>query len=131
MISMENNVVNNSQNQATSYQTLAEKASKLILTSAVINNYTDDDNLFILAAIIGLIAGVLINKAAFLEAEAQQIAPGVTTFANRLKIIGTTISLASSLILFWALLIEVSLKSQGVRFGTSSSLAGSTGSLRV
>jgi hypothetical protein len=128
---MENTNTNNGQNQAISYQTLAEKASKLILTSAVINNYTDDDNLFILAAIIGLAAGVLINKAAFLEAEAQQIAPGVTTFANKLKIIGTTISLASSLILFWALLIEVSLRSQGIRFGTSSSLAGSTGSLRV
>jgi hypothetical protein len=128
---MENTNTNHGQNQAVSYQTLAEKASKLILTSAVINNYTDDDNLFILAAIIGLAAGVLINKAAFLEAEAQQIAPGVTTFANKLKIIGTTISLASSLILFWALLIEVSLRSQGIRFGTSSSLAGSTGSLRV
>jgi hypothetical protein len=130
---MDTTANNRDNNQAgnTSYSDLAKLASQLTLISSTISNYTDDDNLFILASIIGLIAGILINKAAFLEAEAQQIAPGVTTFANRLKIIGTTVSLASSLILFWALLIEVSLRSQGVRFGTSASLAGSTGALMV
>lgn len=104
----------------------ARIASILLLIASLINNVTEDDNLFVLAAVIGLIAVILLYKAALLEARAQQIAPGVTTFANRLKILGSTASILVNLILFWALLIEVQLRREGVSFprATASGTAG-------
>jgi hypothetical protein len=108
----------------------AKIASILFLLSSLISNITEDDNLFVLSSLISLTAGILLLKAAHLEAEAQQIAPGVTTFANKLKIIGSSVSIIVTLILLWALLIEISLKQQGITFPQATA-AGTTGAFSV
>lgn len=108
----------------------AKIAGILLLLASLISNLAEDDNLFVLASLISLTAGILTYKAANLEAEAQQIAPGVTTFANKLKIIGSTVSIGVTLILLWALLIEISLRQQGITFPQATA-AGTTGTFIV
>lgn len=100
-----NNNVNNNM-ETPEYERLATLASRLLLFSSIISNTTDEPSYLIGASIIGLYAGILLVKSAILEAEAQQVAPGETTFANKLKLIGTSGNLACSFILYIALLIE-------------------------
>ena len=114
------------ENQNGKYNELADLASLILLFSSIIVNTTKKDALLIFASVISLYAGTLLIKSAYLEAEAQQIAPGVTTTANKLKIIGTTGSLIFSLILFTALLIEVSIKQQGTVAGQTP-ISGTVG----
>ena len=114
------------ENQNGKYNELADLASLILLFSSIIVNTTKKDALLIFASVISLYAGTLLIKSAYLEAEAQQIAPGVTTTANKLKIIGTTGSLIFSLLLFTALLIEVSIKQQGTVAGQTP-ISGTVG----
>jgi hypothetical protein len=126
---------NTQRNGSSSTQTSDGKAEAriagiLLLLASLISNLTESDDLFVFASVTGLVANLLLYKAAHLEARAQQIAPGVTTFANRLKIIGSSVSVGVTLILLWALLIEVSLKQQGVSFAASTQ-AGQSGAFLV
>jgi hypothetical protein len=126
VIPLETNAANN---VAQSSET-ATLASKLVLISSIINNLNaataKQDNLYVVAATIGLIASYLSKTAAFQEANEQQIAPGVTTFANELKIISSSIGLLSGLIAYWALLIEVSLRAQGIAAPQTPGSSGNT-----
>lgn len=108
----------------------ANLASRLLLISSIIVNVIEGDNFLVLASLISITAGILTIKAAKLEAVEQQIAPGVTTFANGLKLIGSHLSIVVSLILLWALLIEISIK-QTSRVAVGPTLAGSLGAFRV
>ncbi len=123
---MERNAANRA---AQSKQTIT-LASELILISSIINNVNTatakQDNLYVVAASIGLLASYLTKIAAFQEANEQQIAPGVTTFANELKIISSSIGLLSGLIGYWALLIEVSLRAQGIQAPQAPGSSGNT-----
>lgn len=105
-------------------------ASRLLLLGSLIVNTTKLDNMLVLASVLNLIAVVFIRRAAVLEAEEQQIAPGVTTFANNLKLIATPLSILVSLLLLWALLIEISLK-QPVGVAPATTGAGATGALTI
>lgn len=105
------------QNSQTDYQRLAQLSSQFSLLSSLIVNSTKEDNLLIDASIISLIGDVIIIISVLLEAYEQQIAPGVTTYADTLKIIGTIGALIFALILFKAQLIEVSLKNQSAIVG--------------
>lgn len=109
---------------------IATLASRLNLISSILNNFniSKQDEIYVIAGVIGLISTNLVRKSAILEANEQQIAPGVTTFANNLKLIGTSIALISSSILFWALLIEVSLRAQGIQAPQSSATGINTNS---
>jgi hypothetical protein len=121
--------MNAANNPAQSSQTIT-LASKLILISSIINNVNTatakQDDLYVVAATIGLIASYLSKTAALQEANEQQIAPGVTTFANELKIISSSIGLISGLIAYWALLIEVSLRAQGISAPQTPGASGNT-----
>jgi hypothetical protein len=126
VIPLEANAANN---VAQSSET-ATLASKLVLISSIINNLNTatakQDDLYVVAATIGLIASYLSKTAALQEANEQQIAPGVTTFANELKIISSSIGLLSGLIAYWALLIEVSLRAQGIAAPQTPGSSGNT-----
>jgi hypothetical protein len=108
----------------------ANLASRILLVASIIVNVIEGDNFLILASILGIAAGLLTIKSARLEAVAQQIAPGVTTFANGLKLIGSHISIIVSLLLFWALLIEVAAR-QTTGVAAEPTLAGSVGAFLV
>jgi hypothetical protein len=120
---------NTSNQPAQSSQTISV-ASKLILISSIINNLNTatakKDNIYVIAATIGLVASYLSEIAALQEANEQQIAPGVTTFANELKIISSSIGLLSGIIAYWALLIEVSLRAQGIQAPQTPVISGNT-----
>ncbi len=117
-------------NQASQSSQTATVSSRLVLISSLINNINTatgkSDNIYVLAATIGLIASYLSKVAALQEANEQQIAPGVTTFANELKIISSSIGLLSGLIAYWALLIEVSLRAQGIQAPQTTGTSGNT-----
>lgn len=119
-----NNIEQTSQAEKT-----ATLASNLVLISSILNNFNTAkrDDIFLIAGIIGLLSNFLSNKAAFQEANEQQIAPGVTTFANELKIIGSSIGLVAGIILFWALAIEISLRAQGIQAPITPSSGGASG----
>lgn len=108
----------------------ATAASRILLISSIIVNIMEQDEMLVLASVLNLAAGFLILKAAFLEAEEQQIAPGVTTPANRLKIIGSIGNIGISVILLIALLIEVSIK-QTSAVGAAPTVAGATGAVLI
>ncbi|HYF84219.1 MAG TPA: hypothetical protein VEB00_14460 [Clostridia bacterium] len=108
----------------------AKLAGRLLLTASIIVNVIGGDTFLILASVLGITANFLTVKAAKLEAVEQQIAPGVTTFANGLKLIGSHTGVFVSIILFWALLIEISLK-QVEPVAAEPTLAGSTGAFLV
>lgn len=99
------------------FSSLATLAARLYLIASTITNTTKDDKLLVLAATLGLIAAALLVKAANLEAVEQQVAPGQTTFANNLKLIGTKGVFISASILYLALLIEVTIKQQAKELG--------------
>ncbi len=109
----------------------ATVASRLLLFASLIVNTMKQDNMFVIASSLNLVALFLIRRAAILEAEEQQIAPGVTTFANNLKLLATPMSLTASLILFWALLIEISLKQPITGVTPAPTGAGAAGSLFI
>ncbi len=108
----------------------ATLASRLLLTASIIVNVLEGDNFLIIASVLSITAGFLTIKAAKLEAVEQQIAPGVTTFANGLKLIGSHTGIFVSIILFWALLIEISIK-QATPVAAQPVLAGTTGAFLV
>lgn len=108
----------------------ADTASVLLLISSIIVNFVEGDEFLVIASVISLTAGFLTIRAARLEAEEQQIAPGVTTFANGLKLIGSHVGVGVSLIFLWALLIEISLK-QPVGIAVEPTFAGATGAFLV
>lgn len=120
----------NAANQRAKSSDTAALASKLFLIFSLINNLNiataKRDNIYVIAATIGLIANYLSKIAAFQEANEQQIAPGVTTFANELKIISSSIGLISGILSYWALLIEVSLRAQGISAPPTPSVGGNT-----
>jgi hypothetical protein len=89
------------------------------------------DNMLVLASSLNLVALLLIRRAAVLEAEEQQIAPGVTTFANNLKLIATPLSVTASVLLLWALLIEITLKVPPIGITSAPTGAGATGAVLV
>jgi hypothetical protein len=105
-----------------------ENAVKLVLLASLINNINlataKSDSIYVIAASIGLAASYLSKVAAFQEAEEQQIAPGVTTFANELKLISSSLGLIANLIGYWALLIEVNLRAQGVEAPQTPKISG-------
>ncbi|MHB1393657.1 MAG: hypothetical protein ACYCYE_11415 [Clostridia bacterium] len=109
----------------------ATLASRILLLASLIVNTIKQDNMLVLASIMNLIALLLIRRAAVLEAEEQQIAPGVTTFANNLKLIATPLSITASVLLLWSLLIEVSLKQPIVGVSPAPTAAGSAGAFLV
>lgn len=108
----------------------AKLAGRMLLTSSIIVNVLEGDTFLILASVLSVIAGILTIKAARLEAEEQQIAPGVTTFANGLKLIGSYTGLFVSVILLWALLIEISIK-QTTELSAQPGMAGTLGAFLV
>jgi hypothetical protein len=110
---------------------LANLAARLLLIGTTLINVDKSDQTFVLAGILNLTGGLLLRRAAVLESQEQQIAPGETTFANKLKLIGTAGGLFFSLILFWALLIEISLKQPTTGIAGTPTLAGASGSLFV
>lgn len=126
VILVENDRVNNVSNSS---QTI-KLASMLVLISSIINNVNTatakQDSLYVIAATIGIIASSLTKKAAIQEATEQQISPGVTTFANELKIISSSTALIAGLIAYWALLIEVSLRAQGIEAPQATNVSGNT-----
>jgi hypothetical protein len=129
---VEMNAGSQSTGQMSQSSETAALASRLILISSIINNLNaataKQDNIYVIAATIGLIASYLSEIAAIQEANEQQIAPGVTTFANNLKLIAAAIGLISAAISYWALLIEVSLRAQGI---SAPQTAGSSGDTSV
>lgn len=108
----------------------ATAASRILLISSIIVNIMEQDEMLVLASVLNLAAGFLVVKAAFLEAEEQQIAPGVTTPANRLKILGSIGNIGISVILLIALLIEVSIR-QATAIGAAPTIAGATGAVLI
>lgn len=109
----------------------ANLASRLFLLGSLIVNTTEQDNMLVFASVLNLIALLLIKRAAVLEAEEQQIAPGVTTFANNLKLVATPLSIISSVLLLWSLLIEVALKQPIIGVAPAPTGAGSAGAVLV
>lgn len=109
----------------------ATLASRILLIGSLIVNTMKEENMLVLASMMNLIALLLIRRAAVLEAEEQQIAPGVTTFANNLKLIATPLSITASVLLFWALLIEITLKQPIVGVSPAPTGAGSAGAFFV
>lgn len=109
----------------------ATVASRLLLFASLIVNTMKQDNMLVLASVLNLVALFLLQRAAVLEAEDQQIAPGVTTFANNLKLLATPISTFASILLFWALLIEIALKQPVSGIAPAPSGAGTAGSLFI
>jgi diacylglycerol kinase len=108
-----------SEQQPEYFRQLATFASRLLLISSIITNIEKEAKFLIIASIISLYAGLLLVKSAAIEAQVQQIAPGQTTIANRLKLVGTTGNLIFSFILYIVLLIETSI-------GTPPTVAGQT-----
>ncbi|MGE5631559.1 MAG: hypothetical protein ACM3TR_10755 [Caulobacteraceae bacterium] len=109
----------------------ANVALRLLLFGSFIVNTMKQDNMFILASVLNLTASLLLRKAAVLEAEEQQIAPGVTTFANNLKLIATAMSIGVSSLLLWALLLEISIRQRIVGVSAAPTTAGAAGALLV
>jgi hypothetical protein len=101
------------------FRQLATYAGRLLLFSSIIVNTRKEPSFLIGASIISLYAGTLLVKSALIESEVQQVAPGETTLANKLKLIGTTGNLVFSTVLFFVLLIETYL-------GTPPTIAGQT-----
>lgn len=109
----------------------ANVASRLFLFGSLIVNTMKQDNMLVLASSLNLIALLLVRRAAVLEAEEQQIAPGVTTFANNLKLIATPLSITASALLLWALLIEIALKQPVIGVAAAPVGAGAAGAVLV
>lgn len=109
---------------------LAALASELVLISSIINNINrvtaKKDSIYIIAASIGLFSSYVAKLAADQEGLEQQIAPGVTTFANNLKITSSSLGLVAGLLSYWALLIESSLRAQGISAPQTPGITGNT-----
>jgi hypothetical protein len=99
---------------------IANFANVLFLIGQTVSVTTKDVKVIESAILVKLFCGVLFILASVLEANEQQIAPGVTTEANRLKVSGSIISIIGSLILTRAFYIEERLKQQGVSFPTAT-----------
>lgn len=133
-----NQRANQAANQTPNSAATSTLSSNLVLISSIINSLNiateKQDSLFVLAATIGLIATYLTRISAIQEANEQQIAPGVTTFANNLKLISSNLALLAAAIAYWALLIEVSLRAQGISAPQTPGFAASptvTGAVSV
>ncbi len=106
-------------------------ALRILLIGSIIVNVMKQDEMLVFASVLNLIALFLLRKAAVLEAEEQQISPGVTTFANNLKLFVTPISIFNAILLFWALLIEISSKIPIIGIESAPKEAGATGAFLV
>jgi hypothetical protein len=115
------------QNDTKPRDAMALVARRLLLFSSAIVNFTTENEPLILASFMSFTASLLVYKAASLEATEQQIAPGITTVANRIKVFASAVSIFISFILFWALLIEIAVKGQTAGIGAEPTLAGATG----
>jgi hypothetical protein len=123
----------------TSVQPVSEETARLVriaqyilIATAFVNLTTKDDDILVLSAYANIAAVILLIVAVNREAKEQEIAPGVTTPANRLKIIGTAVSLISNLVLTAALLKEVAIKKQtGVEQAFLPPAQTSTGAFTV
>ncbi|WP_163195680.1 hypothetical protein [Clostridium thermarum] len=120
----------NTEQQPEYFRQLATFASRLLLISSIITNIEREAKFLIVASIISLYAGFLLVKSANIEAQVQQIAPGQTTLANRLKIVGTTGSLIFSFILYIVLLIETAIGTPPTVSGQTP-VSGTSGALLV
>lgn len=120
----------NNQEQLTEHQKLAKFAARLLLISSITINTTKEDRFLVAASTLSLIAGFLLIRSAEVESREEQVAPGQTTFANNLKMIGTKGALLFSFILFTALITEVILK-QPPTIAGQTPVAGTAGALFV
>ena len=109
----------------------ATTAGRLFLFGSLISNTMQQDSMLVLASSLNLVGLLLIRKAAVLEAEEQQIAPGETTFANKLKLVATPLSITASALLLWALLIEITLKVPPTGAAPATTGAGAIGAFLV
>lgn len=124
-----NNAAETSDNTQPEYfRELAKLAGRFLLLGSIIVNTRSEPSFLIGASIISLYGGTLLIKSALIESEVQQVAPGETTFANKLKKIGTTGNLIFSLLLFFALLIEIYLGNPPTVAGQTP-VAGPSGAL--
>lgn len=124
------NTSKNAENELTDFQLLARIAGRFLLVSSLIVNTRREPDFLIGASTIGLFAGILLVKSAILESQEQQISPGETTFANKLKLIGTSGNLICSFLLFIALITEIKL-GQPPTVAGQSSISGGVGSLFI
>lgn len=109
----------------------ATLASRILLLASLIVNTMKQENMLVVASMMNLIALLLLRRAAVLEANEQQIAPGVTTFANNLKLTATPLSIIASVLLLWALLIEITLKVPPIGISSAPVGAGAAGAALV
>lgn len=111
---------------------LVRIAQYILIATAFVNITSTDDNILVLAAFANIAALILLVSASLREAREQQIAPGQTTPANRLKIIGTGTSLLANLALTSALLKEAAIRRQtGVSQLLIPSVQASTGAFSI
>ncbi|MDF2675201.1 MAG: hypothetical protein K0R09_3473 [Clostridiales bacterium] len=93
---------------------LGELANQILLLGQAIVVATKNNQLILLAVYIKLFVGFLFIMAVILESKEQQIAPGVTTPLNKLKLFGSTISQIGAIILTYVLQNEIALREAGV-----------------
>lgn len=101
------------QTQFTSAE-LVKIINDLLLIGAVLPVASTEDKVIIASAYIKLFAGFLSIGAALLESSEQQIAPGVTTPLNRMKTVGSIISIIGAIILTYVLNQETALRRAGI-----------------
>jgi hypothetical protein len=112
--------------------TLVKIGQYLLVAGAIIDITTTNDQVLIFGAFIKLIAIALFINASLREAREQQIAPGVTTSANKEKIAGSLITAVAALFLTDALLRESAIRrATGVAQPTFLPAVGGTGAFSV
>jgi len=108
------NISGGNQGQLTAAE-LVTAVNYLLLIGAIPPVISSEDNSIITSVFIKLIAGFLAVGAALVESKEQQISPGVTTPLNRMKTIGSVVSIIGALILTYVILNEISLRRAGIR----------------
>lgn len=89
---------------------IANFANILILIGSYLVVATTEEKIIKFAAYLKLFAGFLYVYASYVETQEQQIAPGVTTPLNRLKLGGSIISIIGAIILVYVLEGETAIK---------------------
>lgn len=110
---MEPDIAQNTSEQITSVQ-LGAIANQILLLGQAIVVAVKSNQLILLAIYIKLFAGFLFVAATILESKEQQIAPGISTPLNRLKLMGSTISQVGAIILTYVLQNEIKLREAGI-----------------
>lgn len=93
---------------------LAKLVNELLLIGAVLSVISTEDKVVFASTYIKLIAGFLSIGAGLLESKEQQIAPGETTPLNKLKVLGSVITIIGALILTYVLQQETALRNAGI-----------------